>query len=638
MPSWKMTDVVRPAPLFRMAAAFFLVAAVGSPHAALTFPGCADLDTSQFVMKDLVGRATAGSPNAKVIDPTLLEPLMIHVHTDGRVYWTERTNTGTTPGGGTGATSAVGRLRVFRPGDSTVKTVQSFNVSTVSNNGVAGQNTEYGLRSFTMDPNFATNGYAYVMYNPRTTVSGRDVDTMLVSRFTMPTPDTLDLASEKKLLKIPFTLGICCHQGGAMDWDAQGNLYVSIGNNTENGDSPIYMRDTLLGTTGENKDRATRDNPARVANTMDWRGKIVRIKPDNSTRGYSIPAGNYRQRFLQLGGAWVAGEDTNKILPEIYVVGSRSPFTISVDKPTGNLFFGDVGPDNGTASTNGPIARDEWNIVKEAGFFGFPYFVGVQQAYNMWNPATKSYNLPPQKVDSVYNNSPNNTGVARLTRAMPPLLAMCHNTTGPSCNGNPYNMNVGSVSSAAASAGPYFRYNNTLATNGKQLPPHFNNKWIVYESTRHWVQFATLNANADSVSALDTIAGLRQMMRGNGSYGLIDMKIGPHDGALYVAGYNAANFASSNNTRISVLQYKGTCTGPVGVVPASPEARTRSLMQGILFAPGAGRLAWPEGMNRAEAFDLQGKRVFSFSRTPGEENVAIPQGLASGLLRVRFAP
>jgi hypothetical protein len=62
---------------------------------------------------------------------------------------------------------------------------------------------------------------------------------------------------------------------------------------------------------------------------MDWRGKIIRIKPDNSEKGYSIPAGNYWQKYFELGGAWVAGEDTSKILKEIYVVGSRSPWTLT---------------------------------------------------------------------------------------------------------------------------------------------------------------------------------------------------------------------------------------------------------------------------------------------------------------------
>jgi hypothetical protein len=60
-------------------------------------------------------------------------------------------------------------------------------------------------------------------------------------------------------------------------------------------------------------------------------------------------------------------------------------------------------------------------------------------------------------------------------------------------------------------------------------------------------------------------------------------------------------------------------------------------MQGVFFVPGAGALAWPEGMQRVEAFDLRGKRVFSVTRTAGASEVAVPQGLGSNMLRVRFS-
>jgi hypothetical protein len=42
-------------------------------------------------------------------------------------------------------------------------------------------------------------------------------------------------------------------------------------------------------------------------------------------------------------------------------------------------------------------------------------------------------------------------------------------------------------------------------------------------------------------------------------------------------------------------------------------------------------------MTRVEAYNLQGKKIFALSRAAGEHEVAVPHGLGSSLLRVRFA-
>jgi hypothetical protein len=193
-----------------------------------------------------------------------------------------------------------------------------------------------------------------------------------------------------------------------------------------------------------------------------------------------------------------------------------------------------------------------------------------------------------------------------------------------------------SAAGAAAISGPIYRYDNSLVS-AKKLPPQFNGKWIINDGVRHWVKLATINAAGDSVTAVDDWPGYANLFRGNGAYGLSDFQIGP-EGALYVVGYNAANFASSTNTRISRVEYAGACTSQVVSVYRSAEEKRRTLTQGFFFAAGAGKLSWPEGMNRIEAFDLTGKKVFAATRSPGQPEVAVPAGLRAGLLRVRFIP
>jgi cytochrome c len=614
-----------------LAATVVGMAATAQPlYSALTHPGCANLAASDFKEVVLVARGNpSGAPTALVTDGTMLEPVGLYVHADGKVYWTERANSGSSA-----SATSTGRLRMFNPANNTVKTLATFQVSTSVVTGQVG-NREYGLRFFTLDPNYAQNKWGYVVYTPRTTASGRQVDTMLVSRFTLPSLDSIDMSSEKKLIKMPWTPGICCHQGGAMDWDADGNLYITTGNNVENSDNFGPMDDSLFAdASGDPKDRATRDNQARVANTMDWRGKILRIKPDSSERGYRIPAGNFRQRYLELGGTWVAGQDTNKILPELYTVGHRNPYSLFVDKVKGWVAWGEVGPDAGSASgTRGPAGRDEFNLATKPGFFGWPYFVGDNQAYNMWNPATKSYGLPKQKPDSVYNNSPHNTGVSRLPTAQPAILPESKNTADNT------RFNLGSGSGTTAVTGPIYRYDGALAST-KKLPPHFDGKWIIAEGIKHWVKVATLNDSGTAVTALDDFPGAGSVIRPAGqTNGIEGMALGP-EGALYILHYAGPYFGSSASTRISRIEYQGNCLPATPILPGSMTgARRDRLMNGVFFVPGgAADIAWPEGMTRVEAFDLQGKRLFHAARAEGATRVDMPGALRGSLVRVRFSP
>ncbi len=605
-----------------------LMATVGSlrpSFAALTYPGCPDMVTADFKEVVLVSRGTT-TPTSLVTDANLVEPVSLWVHTDGRVYYTERTNATGQPNSST----ATGRVRVFNPNGNTLKTVATFNVGTGVATGQTG-NRELGLRFFTLDPNYNANHWAYVYYMPRTSVSNKQVDTMLMSRFTMPTLDSIDMSSEKKLLKMAWTPGICCHQGGGMDWDAQGNLYMSTGNNAENSDGFGPMNSALqANSSGDPKDQATQDNAARTANTMDWRGKVIRIHPDSSAKGYRIPAGNLRQRLFEIGGAWVAGQDTNKILPELYSFGHRNPYSLSVDKPTGWVMLGEVGPDASSSSTTrGPAGRDEFNLLTRPGFSGFPYFIGDNKGYNMWN-GTSSYTLPPQSPDTVFNNSPNNTGITHLPPAQACILPESKNAAENTV------FNLGTGSGTAATTGPIYHYDTALAST-KKFPPHFNGKWIITESVKNWVKVATLNGTGTAVTAVDDFPGYATTIKATGGYGIVSMQMGP-EGALYVTHYDASNFNSTATTRISRIEYTGTCR-PGTVLSVADRRAKENPGQTLLYSGiGDGRVTWPAGMQNLAAFDLKGKQIWSAKRAASEATVTMPNELRSGLLQVRFTP
>ncbi|MDT0461292.1 PQQ-dependent sugar dehydrogenase, partial [Streptomyces sp. DSM 41527] len=158
--------------------------------------------------------------------------------------------------------------------------------------------------------------------------------------------------------------GICCHVGGDIDFDKDGNLYLSTGDDTNpfasDGYTPI----------DERPDRNPAFDAQRTSgNTNDLRGKILRIKvaEDGS---YTVPEGN----LFEPG--------TEKTRPEIYAMGFRNPFRFSVDQATGILYVGDYGPDAGAADPKrGPSGKVEFARVTKAGNFGWPYCVGENEPY-----------------------------------------------------------------------------------------------------------------------------------------------------------------------------------------------------------------------------------------------------------------
>jgi cytochrome c len=91
------------------------------------------------------------------------------------------------------------------------------------------------------------------------------------------------------------------------------------------------------------------------------RGKILRIHPE-SDGSYTIPEDN------------LFAKGTPKTRPEIYVMGCRNPYRISVDAETGILYWGEIGPDSGADGLQGPRGYDEFNQAKKAGNYGRQYF------------------------------------------------------------------------------------------------------------------------------------------------------------------------------------------------------------------------------------------------------------------------
>jgi len=412
--------------------------------------------------------------------------------------------------------------------DGTVRLTNAAGTTTVAGKLDVYSHDEEGLQGVAVDPGFASNRFVYLYYAPKLSTPAGDAPAdgtaadfapfdgvNRLSRLVLKTDGTLDLGSEKKILDVPASRGICCHVGGDIDFDAAGNLYLSTGDDTNPFASDSY---TPI------DERSTR-NPAfdaqrSSANTNDLRGKVLRIKV-NGDGSYTIPSGN----LFPTG--------TAKTRPEIYAMGFRNPFRMSVDKATGIVYLGDYGPDAGTASpTRGPGGQVEFNRITKAGNFGWPYCTGDNDAYIDYNFATGASGAA-FNCAAPTNNSPNSTGLTALPPVQPAWIPYDGGSVPEFGNG-----------SESPMGGPVYRY-DAASTSEVKFPQEYDGDYFAGEFGRRWIK--RIESGTDgTVQSINPFpwSGTQVM----------DMAFGP-DGALYVLDYGTGYFSGDENSALYRIEH-----------------------------------------------------------------------------------
>lgn len=449
-----------------------------------------------------------------VLAEKLNEPLEMAILPDERVLLVERH----------------GDVRIYSPATKQLKTIATIPVSTKYKDK-EGHETEAedGLLGVNIDPNFEKNHWVYLYYSP----PGDDPKNIL-TRYELR-GDELVLSSKKVLLEVVTQREQCCHTGGSIDWDREGNLYLSTGDNT----SP---RATLYAPIDERPGRGPWDAQKSSGNTNDLRGKILRIHPE-ADGTYTIPEGN------------LFPKGTPKTRPEIYTMGHRNPYRISVDKHNGYVYWGDVGPDAGEDSVGvGPTAEDEYNQAKKPGYFGWPYFVGDNKAYYDKDFTTGKGGA---KFDPAhpFNDSPNNTGLHDLPPAQPAMISY----TAAETKKFPL-MGSGGRS---AMAGPTY-YKDDFKTAKRPFPDYYNGKTFMYEWMRDMILAVSYDAKGDMTK-------MERFLPNMAFSHPIDMAFGPN-GDLYVLEYGTGWFLKNDDSRLVRIEFNAGNRKPNIQVAASQKA------------------------------------------------------------------
>jgi len=301
----------------------------------ITFSACTHKDASSWKNEKVEMKRFTKVKLADYFD----EPTEMAIMEDGKVLIIERK----------------GGIQLYLPQTNTTRQIALMPV-------YRGQ--EDGLLGLALDPKFSSNHQVYFYYSPV-----GDKPMQRVSRFVFQN-DSIDFDSEKVLIEIPTQRQECCHSAGSIAFGPDGNLFIAVGDNT-NPHNPGYYNSI-----DERKGKESWDAQRTAGNTNDLRGKILRIHPEPNG-AYTIPAGNLFPK----------GTDSTR--PEIYVMGCRNPYRISVDAKKGWLFWGDVGQNTIDNPKRGPVSYDEWNAAKEPGFFGWPYIAGPNAPYADFDFATE---------------------------------------------------------------------------------------------------------------------------------------------------------------------------------------------------------------------------------------------------------
>ena len=186
---------------------------------------------------------------------------------------------------------------------------------------------EEGLLGLAFDPNYSTNKRFFVYYsasNPRRSV---------LSMFATQENDTnkADLDSEIVILEIsqPYKN----HNGGAIAFGPDGNLYIGVGDGGSAGDPRNFAQ-----------------------NKNSFLGKILRINVEDTSESipYQIPSDN----------PFVNDIDVKN---EIWAFGLRNPWRFSFDSENGDLWIGDVGQSD----------YEEINLIRKGGNYGWNVMEGT---------------------------------------------------------------------------------------------------------------------------------------------------------------------------------------------------------------------------------------------------------------------
>ena len=565
---------------------------------------------------------------------------------------------------------------------------------------------EWGLLGIVLAPDFEDTGHVYLQYfpsfNPQTTPPGLGEDRRIskmsrprISRFTMNlNTKRLDLSSEVRIFEYDAQVYSCCHVGGGMGFDSQGNLYVTTGDTNSSQGTGGYS--------GNNPDAKCPTGPAvpssahcgpttfsyqdarrTAGSTADYNGKMLRFKPiDTLPDGQQPPIGVGTTYTLPdenspNGANLFKGDEgtPGQARPEIYAMGLRNPSRLSIDPETDVPYTAWVGPDAGAPNaTQGPSTYENAAQISHAGNYGWPYCMGNAQAYRDRLPGgAMRTDSPPGYVpggpasggtegwydcSNLRNDSPNNAGLTVLphtTGTNKDAGTMRPNNVwysrgNPGGNGCPTfprergatnAPNYGATNTqlcpyatadgATIMNGPVYRYDETASDDSRRWPAYWDGRWFLHNHGGASVKHGLLLDPATDQDGGQPVWA--DSLRSSLAWGAnyMDSKFGP-DGALYVQVYDGF-FRAGDNAGLYRFDYTGGPSTPF----ANPTATALGSNQVRFSSVGSGGVSysWDFGDNSQDSTDANPTHTYP---APGAYTATLTVTYADGDTSVKEIP
>lgn len=416
-----------------------------------------------------------------------------------------------------------GAVKIYDPKTKRVKKIAAIPVNTTVLRNGKPAHLEEGLMGVITDPGFEKNQRIYFYY------ADPDRPVHVLGRWNLVN-DQLIASSKKTILEIPIRRDPYKCTGGSMVFDKKGNLYLAVGTHTID-----TKPDTIKTPDGDIIINTTETETA--GNTNDLRGKILRIHL-NDDGSYSIPEGNLFSKGM------------DKTKPEIYVMGARNPWRISIDSKTGYLYWADPGRDDNKLDKENIKGVDEFNQTKKAGNFGWPFFVGYDHKY-YGVPDSLLKGKPLSTIHHPMNFSQYNTGLNELPAVEPPLIWYKYGLS----DQFPVLGNGG----RSAVGGPVYRKAD-FSKAPRPFPSFYEGKWFITDFVRGWIMTASMDDDGN-------LQSIEPFLPNESFSSVLDMNFSP-DGDLYILEYGTKWYSANSNARLIKIEYQSGNRKPKVMIAA----------------------------------------------------------------------
>ena len=334
------------------------------------------------------------------------QPLAFTYADDGRIFVTEK----------------AGRVKIIENG----QVVSTF----IDINEEVNSYWDRGLMGIALDPDFENNGWVYLSYvvdlEPETPdredFGSRASGRLIRVKVSDTNPNVADLSTREIILD-GHKMTHATHAVGDVDFDNDGNLIFSWGD----------------GGFGDNLRFEAQDPDSK-------QGKFFRVDPET---GFGIPENPYYDPA-----------NPDSVRSKVWATGVRNPWRWSVDRTTGDVYFGEV-TDGGPEEIN--IIRADATEPEQLNF-GWPYFEGDNR--------TRYGTVPDNFVyEGAFVELPHGGGLDAITGG-----AVYRGTAYPDLyNGRYFFANFYRALYTADAAGNYQQFGNVGDVNGVsdlQLAPN----------------------------------------------------------------------------------------------------------------------------------------------------------------------